>query len=103
MPEQFPQVNSVVVYELLQELRQDVREQHQRLRTDMNAGFDRLTTDERERQKAVADYRERLTAIETTLAERKTVTQGRMSVVVALVSSGMFALWQTLTHFLNWK
>lgn len=100
MPEQTPQVNSIVVYELLQALRQDVRDQHSRLRQDMNAGFDRMAHESTGWREALAAHHGRLTAIETINSERKTLTQSHLSIIVTLISSSIFIAWELLRLFL---
>lgn len=86
---------SSIVVGLVQELRQDLREQHARLRADMNAGFDRFAAESKNAANDRKDFHGRLMALETHVSESRLFTQGRLVIVVAIIAaitSGLFRL-----------
>ncbi len=96
------EISAAIVYELLQQLRVDVKEQHVRLRTDMNDGFNRLTSVENGRLDECKRHLERLAVVETQIREWKLASQLRMSVMIACISSVVFLAWQFIARGLGW-
>ena len=96
-----PQVNSIVVYELLQELRTDVRDQHARIRADLTAGLMRIADENREHLTMLTDHHGRLTALETQGGQQQHLSTNRLSVLIAAISSGTYLGWQIILLILK--
>lgn len=95
-------VSAEVVYELLNQLRTDVREQHSRLRMDMNAGFDNFREDRRVNAEEQVDINNRLIEIEAIIRERRDVTHTRLLLLVSIISVGITIIWQIVQHAMGW-
>ncbi len=86
-------------------LRTEITAQHRGLRSDMNAGFAKLSHDISERvsplERRAEDHSTRLTIIETERKSEQAQAIKRGTYAAIIVTTSMQALWKILEHF--WK
>lgn len=89
----------------LNAMRDDMKEQHQRLRSDMHAGFDKLSHEIRERvnplERRAEDHSGRLIVIETERRSEAAQALKRGTWAGLLAAVGFQALMKVIEHW--WK
>jgi hypothetical protein len=100
MPEQQLNRETDWLYNELTDLRREVREQHTRLRTDMNKGFEGMREELSHRDPQCSDHSNRLIVIETErkLEKARVIRRGTWAGLIA--ATGLTALWKAAEHFL---
>ena len=85
----------------LNSLRGEIKDQHQRLRADMNGGFDRLRTEMQFQNGRVSQNDTRITIIETQRAEEAKVIIKRSAWASLLAATGLTGVVEFVRHY--WK
>jgi len=90
------------LYEELRDLREQHREAHARLRTDMNAGFAAMTQEMRWRSERLDDHSQRLVIIETERKGEQSQAMKRGTWAALLGAAGLTAAWEGWKKMAGW-
>jgi len=95
-------ISASIVYELVQDVDRRNEERHVRLRESIDSLSLQLARSAEASAVTSLGYNGRLIAIETKLSERKEVTHGRLTMLVAGISSAILIVWEIVKRAVGW-